>query len=158
ALAAVKRAEALLAGDDVHTELGRRVDRVRTDVQMAARLDEIRQERARVQDGGFDNAAAEQGYADAFRKDGLDLTALTPDQAAERIRASAVKAHLVAGLDDWLFVKALVRGPGAERLLAVVQRADGDGWRNQFRAVLPQLQAVPAGQVKSDGGRLLFRG
>jgi serine/threonine-protein kinase len=134
AQAAVKRAEALLAGDGGSAELGRRLDRVRADVKMAALLDEIRQERARFQDGDFDNAGSEQRYQIAFRSYGLDVMALTPDQAAERIHASAIKDQVVAGLDDWLYMKVVVRDPGREHLLAVLQRADSDEWRNQFRA------------------------
>src|SRR5262249_4672775 len=49
---------------------------------------------------------------------------------------SAVRDHLVAALDDWLGTKWKAGFPGAEPLLAVVQRADPDVWRNQFRHAL----------------------
>jgi tetratricopeptide (TPR) repeat protein/serine/threonine protein kinase len=134
ALAVVQRAEALLAGGGDNGELSPAVHRVLTDVRLAARLEEIRLERAAVKDGSFDLAGVDRSYGDAFRRYGLDLAALDDDQAAERIRASAIKDRLVAGLDGWLSAKAPGGLPGGERLLAVLRRADTDAWRNRFRA------------------------
>jgi serine/threonine-protein kinase len=134
AFAAVQRAEALLAGGGDHGELAPAVGQALTDVRLAARLEEIRLERAAVKDGNYDLAGVDRSYGDAFRRYGLDLVALDEDQAADRIRASAIKDRLVAGLDGWLSAKATGDLPGGERLLAVLRRADTDAWRNRFRA------------------------
>jgi serine/threonine-protein kinase len=133
ALEAVKRADALLAGGGGGAQLRRSVDRVRLDVAMAARLEGIRLERATVKDGQFDNAAADQDYGDAFQTYGLDVTGLDVDQAVEQIQESAITDHLVAALDDWLLAKSSAAAPGGKRLLAVLERADADSWRNEFR-------------------------
>jgi serine/threonine protein kinase/tetratricopeptide (TPR) repeat protein len=132
AKAAVQRAEELLA--DGGDELRGRLDQVRHDVEMAGRVEETRLQRAAVKDGNFfDNAGADRAYGEAFRDYGLDVAALAPDQAAERIRASAIREQLVAALDDWLHVKALADATTDERLLAVLQRVDADSWRRQLR-------------------------
>jgi serine/threonine protein kinase len=87
ALAAVKRAEALLADGAGSAELRQRVDQIRAAVKMAKRLESIRLDRAAVKDENFDDAGADRGYEDAFRKYGLDLAVLSLDQAAEGIRS-----------------------------------------------------------------------
>src|SRR5262249_34497134 len=132
ARAAVQRAEAWLAGGG-SDELRGRLGQVRHDVEMAGRVEETRLELAAVRDEQFDSAAADRASVEVFRDYGLALAALAPDQAAERIRASAIREQLVAALDDWLQVKARA-GPTAEDwLLAVLQRADADSWRSQLR-------------------------
>ncbi len=44
---------------------------------------------------------AYQDYADAFRNYGIDLAELDPQEAAERIRISAIREQLLVALDDW---------------------------------------------------------
>lgn len=61
------------------------------------------------------------------------MEGLGPDEAAEHLRASAIKETLVAALDDWVLSKWQARRPGTERLLAVARRADADPWRDRFR-------------------------
>jgi tetratricopeptide (TPR) repeat protein len=146
ALAAVKRAEGLLAGGAGSAELLRRVERVKTEVKMAARLEEIRMERTAVKDGHWDDAFANLGYENAFRDYGLDVAA-APDAAAEQIRAAVIRDQLVAALHDWLLVKAQLDAPADERLLAVLGQADADTWRTRFRDAFrrrdrPKLQEL----------------
>jgi tetratricopeptide (TPR) repeat protein len=136
ALAAVQRAEALLADQASIALLSGRFEQVRTDVKMAVRLDEIRLERSMVRGTHFENEGADRSYRDAFSSYGLDLAALAPDQAASAIRESAIKDHLLAALDDWAFAIAVIGLPGAARLLAISQEADSDRWRKQFRTAL----------------------
>jgi tetratricopeptide (TPR) repeat protein len=149
AKAAVQRAEELLAGGG--DELRGRLGQVRRDVEMAGRVEETRLQRAAVKDGHFfDNAGANRAYGEAFRDYGLDVAALAPDQAAEWIRASAIREQLVAALDDWLHVKELADATTDERLLAVLQRVDADSWRRQLRDAFQRrdkktLQALVGG-------------
>jgi serine/threonine protein kinase/Flp pilus assembly protein TadD len=133
ASSSVKRAEELLAGGEGGEELPERVGRARADVAMAALLEEIRLAKAEVEDGHFDFAGADRRYRDAFQSYGLDVFALDPDQAAARIRDSAIPGQLVAALDDWLVAKQGAGLRGGERVLAAAQRADGDTWRNPLR-------------------------
>jgi serine/threonine protein kinase/tetratricopeptide (TPR) repeat protein len=141
AVEAMKRAEAVLAGGGGDEALHRRVDRLRTDVRMAGRLADVRLERSAVKDGHFDHATADREYQDAFAKSELNVTTLDADEAASRLQASAIKAHLLSAMDDWLVAKLAAKLPGSEQLLAVLERADTDDWRNQFRAAFQRRDA-----------------
>jgi serine/threonine-protein kinase len=154
AKAAVKRAESLMTGGGIDM-LVRRTDRVGADVKMATRLAEIRLERVAVKDGYFDFRGSDLRYQDAFHSYGLDVPALGPDQAAEQIRASAIKEHLVAALDDWLFVKQQTRRPGGEHFLAVLHRADTDSWRNQFRTAFGRRDTKALKDLARDANVLM---
>jgi tetratricopeptide (TPR) repeat protein len=145
AKAAVQRAEELLAGGG-GDELRGRLGQVRHDVEMAGRVEETRLGWAAVQDGHFDTAGADRAYGEVFRDYGLDIAALAPDQAAERIRASAIREQLVAALDGWQHVKALAD----ERLLAVAQRADADRWRRQLREAAWRRDAKALKELAAD--------
>jgi serine/threonine protein kinase/Flp pilus assembly protein TadD len=129
AMAETKRAEALLASDSGNEELRERVRQWRTDLDLVARLEEIRLERAAVKDEDWDRASADRAYRDEFRQYGLDIDALDPEEAARRIRSSVVKDRLVAALDDWLVCK----GRAGLRLVAVSRRAASGEWRERFR-------------------------
>jgi serine/threonine protein kinase/Flp pilus assembly protein TadD len=135
ALAALKRAEALLAGDAGRADLRERARRWRADLTMVGRLEEIRLRQSGMKEGGwFHHAAADPEYVVAFQEYGLDVTTLDPDAAAAIIRDSAIREPLVAALDDWLiWVKPREDTAGRDRLLAIVRRADPDDWRNRFR-------------------------
>src|SRR5205823_8173599 len=70
-------------------------------------------------------------YAGAFRTGGLGEVGEGPEAVAERVRASAVKAHLVAALDDWAATTT-----DSERrawLLGVARHADPHPVRDRFR-------------------------
>jgi eukaryotic-like serine/threonine-protein kinase len=141
--AALKRAEVLLAGGEESEELLRHVDQVRTEVQMATRLEEIRLARAEVMSATpmpqakanyFDSASVDQSYEEAFQRYGLDLAALAPYRAAEHIGASIIKGQLVAALHYWFLARKRTNHPGGDRLLEVLKRADAETWRSHFRA------------------------
>jgi tetratricopeptide (TPR) repeat protein len=139
AVAAVKRAEGLLAGGGGSQTLRRRVRRWRTDLGMVVQLEEIPLERAATaQEGGFDAAGADRAYREAFRQYGLDVEALDPDEAARRIRASAVKDRLVVALGDWVLVRwmTLALRSRIQPLLTIAQRADADPDRDRVRKAL----------------------
>jgi serine/threonine protein kinase/Tfp pilus assembly protein PilF len=132
ARAAVKRAEGLLAGG-ASERLRQRVRQWRADLDLASRIEEIRLERAALKGGHFNVAGADRAYREAFRRYGLDVEALDPDEAARRVRASAIRDRLVAALDGWVLAKGTADLSGGERLLAVARRADADPWRDRFR-------------------------
>src|SRR5262249_44526343 len=72
--------------------LAERIEGQKGDVGMLRR-----RERARLQEAaggnrtGFDSAGAESLYTEAFTSYGLDLAALSPEDAAERVRKSAIR-------------------------------------------------------------------
>ena len=163
AAAVVGHAQTLVARAETGEEIRGRVAQARADVDMAARLETIRLERASVKDEGFDNAGADDRYRDAFREYGLDPTA-DPDAAAARIQTSASRDQLLAALDDWLAVQAALGRPANPWLLPVLQRADGDPWRNRLRdafahkdrAVMGELARDPAGLAQPPSTVLLL--
>src|SRR5262249_30240542 len=81
--------------------------------------------------GDFNTKIASPEYRKAFADRGLDLATLDPTEAAKRIRASAVKAELVAAVDDW----ALWEPDRAlrDRLLEIARRADPRPWTDRLR-------------------------
>jgi serine/threonine protein kinase/tetratricopeptide (TPR) repeat protein len=149
--AAAQRLEALLDGGSLGPEARRRAEQFRRDVRMLADLDEIRLRQADSKGVAmFDAAGAEQRYAAAFAAYGLDMVALGPVKAAARVRESAIRDALLAGLDAWIQVK-----PAQDRdlLRAVADGADASAWRRSFREAAlagdtTQLRAL-AGQAEA---------
>jgi tetratricopeptide (TPR) repeat protein len=133
---ALQRGEALLAGSEGAGELQHQLRQWRTDLALVARLEEIRIEQTAVRNDHFDHASADSAYQKAFREYGLDVEALDPEKAAAGVRASAIRASLMAALDDWMLVKWVGGRPGMRRLFVVARRADADPWRDQFRTAL----------------------
>jgi serine/threonine-protein kinase len=119
------------------TALREQVRQQQRDVQMQARLEKARLQRAAAgKERGFDYAGADRRYGEAFAWYGLDVTALDPEEAAEQVRASAICPRLIVALDDWaLGVKDALPERGGMRLLAVAARADDDPWRQRLRRV-----------------------
>src|SRR5262249_10839693 len=77
---------------------------------MVERLEEIR---LRVMSelpfafGGYiyERTKLNPDYAEAFKDYGIDVADLDAPTAAERIRASAIRAQLAGALDEWLWAK-----------------------------------------------------
>jgi tetratricopeptide (TPR) repeat protein len=143
ALAALRKAEGLLAAGGGEN-LRERVGEVGEDLAMLARVDDIRLEQAEVRpDTSYDFARVVPLYAQAFRAYGIDVTALEPAEATERIRRRAIRAALVAVLYDWA---ALVPNKAErERLLTVAQAADTEG---VFRAWIEALSGKDGAALK----------
>jgi serine/threonine-protein kinase len=132
--------QALERLDEAHHRLGgagpadlrRRVEQMRADVHLVRRLDAARFKLIRMQgEGQYDFASAEREFEGAFRDAGLGNALEESAVVARRIRRSALREQVVAGLDGW----ALVTGNRARRawLLAVARQADPDRWRSRFR-------------------------
>lgn len=142
ALAQVKRAEGLLDAAEAGSEVRRRAQRARGDLEMVARLAEIRigsdaQKVVQGPDGtkhssGLDHARVQQEYAAAFRVYGIDVLSVAPAEAADQIRARSVRVELAAALDHWAQRHFAERG----RLLEVARLADPDEVRQRVRTTL----------------------
>jgi serine/threonine-protein kinase len=115
--------------------LGRRVEQSRRDVDMLLHLEEARlQLSAAGKEAAFDYAGADRLYAEAFQQYGLEVAALEAEEAARRVRASAIRERLTAALDDWADCRG--KNPdrgGTEALRAVARLADDDPWRQRLR-------------------------
>jgi serine/threonine protein kinase len=139
ALDAAKLAEGILAagGSD---PLRQRARERRNDIEMVLRLEDIRlpdSDRAvfNLTPQGKDEAA----YARAFKEFGIDLEALDPGDAAERIRMHSIWLELAVALDNWADRCRSSRGkdaPLGKKLLAIAKAVDLDTWRNQLRDAL----------------------
>jgi serine/threonine-protein kinase len=136
----LQRAAALLAnaGPKARAELARRLRRLEVvlsrddaDRTLALRLEKIRLDSAAMVEGEFDHAQAEREYPRAFQGAGLGQPGDPVPAVAERLRASAVKARLVAALDHWAWLTT-----DRQRrtwLLALARQADPDPTRNRLR-------------------------
>ena len=146
AMAAVKRAEGLLASGGEPIAIARRVRQWRFDLETVLRLETIRAEEVMERgeeeddpggarkDGAFRRKGADAAYGAAFREGNIEVDALTPDESAERIRRSVIREQLLAALDNWALARSTKSGlPGPERLLDIARRADADPWRNRVR-------------------------
>jgi tetratricopeptide (TPR) repeat protein len=135
ARAALTQAEKLLAGGGVKEELCQRVRRWRTDLDLAAWLEKIRLQRPVAEDEPQRVVETHRAYRQAFREYDLDVEALAPADAAERIGASAIRGRLLAALADWALVKMDAKQTGgAKGLLNVLSRADP--WRARLSQIL----------------------
>jgi serine/threonine-protein kinase len=144
ALAAARQVKGLLAGADLDDDVRRPaedlvadVEREARDRRLLARLDEARLQAAAPSGRGpIDYAGAAASYAAAFRDDGLDVAALGPDEAADRINRREIRGELLAALADWA---RTTRDAGLrEKLFRVVGAADPDpdSFRNRWNAAV----------------------
>jgi tetratricopeptide (TPR) repeat protein/tRNA A-37 threonylcarbamoyl transferase component Bud32 len=135
-LAAVKRAEALLAEAGDASELHHSVCEAMADLQMVSKLEDVRILGASVRDGRFDCEGEDRAYEAAFRDYGIDVEPLDFEEAGERIRARAIRVDLAAALDGWAQTRRyILRNDGKpwQDLLAVARAADPDGRRTALR-------------------------
>ncbi len=136
ALAAARRAEALLKLGRGDGDLARRVETTLRELELVARVEEIRVEKAAVKGNRFYSGLVDPLYAQAFRQYGLGRDTLDPIAAAERLRGSAVREPLLAALDDWVLARQEEGIGNWEVLLLVARRADPDPWRDRLRDAL----------------------
>jgi serine/threonine-protein kinase len=131
ALAVAGQADALLATGGVPADLQRRVREQLADARMIVGLEdsELRLER---KDGHYDSREVAAIYAQAFRDYGIDVEALDPAEAAERIRGRAIRDYLAVRLEQWARLNAAFAQK--ERLVAVAEEAAPEDRREELRA------------------------
>src|SRR5262249_11444233 len=130
AIGALQRAEWLLSDGGVNEQLQLRVHHWRSDLDLAGRLAEFRLLQA---DAESERESADPGFADVFRQYGLKPGEFDAEQSAERIRESAIRDLLVAGLHDWARWDYSRGGRYWKNLLAFSGKADPYPWRDQIR-------------------------
>jgi tetratricopeptide (TPR) repeat protein len=117
------------AGPD---DLRRQVDQAWADLDLAEHLDAARLQATTLDAHGyFAFFAAQRRYMAAFAEAGLGREGDDIAAVAARVRDSAVRAEIVAALDDW----ASITQDRARRpwLLAVARAADPDSSRDRLR-------------------------
>ncbi len=113
-------------------ELHGQIKQTLADTRLAEALDAARQRSLMIAPGRkLDLAGTEREYAAALSKAGLGKVGDAVEVVAARVRASAVRAEVVAALDDW----AGITGNEKRRawLLAVGRAADPDPARDRLR-------------------------
>jgi serine/threonine-protein kinase len=128
-------------GEAGSEELRQRLEQAIADLALVDRLEGIRLKRSAIVEGKLDSQGADRDYATTFRGAGLSGEGEEPETVAARLRASAVREHLLAALDDWAAVTVDIKRRAW--LLAVARQADRDEWRDRFRD--PQMWQNPTG-------------
>jgi tetratricopeptide (TPR) repeat protein len=82
---------------------------------------------------GLDSPVRAGCYPAAFAAYGIDVAALGPSEAAARIRDSAIREAMLAGLDSWMQGQT-VQDTDRIQLQAVADAVDPSAWRRSFRA------------------------
>jgi serine/threonine protein kinase/Flp pilus assembly protein TadD len=153
ALAAARRAERLLAEGEGHEGLRQRMRQVVADLEMVARLEDIRLRISSTKiDGSWDRAGADRDYALAFRDYGIDVDALPPTEAGRQLQTRAIRVELAAALDAWALVRREVASKGDGRwkdLLALARAADDDDLRGRLREALERMDRRALEQLAS---------
>jgi tetratricopeptide (TPR) repeat protein len=137
ALLTIRRAEPLLNTNLLGAELRQRVQERLEDLKMLDRLEQIRLDRAAMKDGHFDDAQSDSAYAKAFRDYGIDVMALSVEEAAARMRVRSIHLELAAALVDWSVWGHHTgtwdkRDTTWEKLLALARATDPDEERNRL--------------------------
>jgi eukaryotic-like serine/threonine-protein kinase len=123
-------------------DLRRQVNQAMADAILAQRLDDARSQAPTLAnaDGLHDPATAEGLYRSAFADAGLGREGDDSEAVAAAVRGRAVRAEIVAALDDWASMTRDV--PRIKWLLSVARAADPDEVRDRLRQ--PELWLNPA--------------
>jgi tetratricopeptide (TPR) repeat protein len=153
ALSAAKRARDLSEQADADMPPAAIADLERIEADAQAALDGVRIERENrelmarleqvrgpgVEDARFsvDWETMERGYAEAFRKVGLDPDAGSVDDAVAALQGRGDDHAFAAALDDWTAIRREMKATdGAKRLANVASTLDQDRMRGTLRAAL----------------------
>ncbi|MDB5349366.1 MAG: serine/threonine protein kinase [Planctomycetota bacterium] len=160
AIAAVRRAEALIDSAGGSAELRRRVDAKlaallarEQDRRMVTTLEECRLQGASVKDGRFDLDSTHSAFLLAFRGYGIDLASLSPQTAAARIRSSPIREALLAAIDEWSIGEP--KNVSAARLDAIAVAADPGSRDPQLREAVSRRDLATLSRLagEMDPGR-----
>jgi tetratricopeptide (TPR) repeat protein len=128
-------------------DLRQRVKQALADLLLAEGLDKARLRIATFLGPNLDRDACEQDYAALLAWSGIGHKGEDAAVVAGWVRASAVRAEIVAALDDWASFTA--NDARRERLLAVAREADPHPWRDRLRQ--PRLWRNRAALIKLAG-------
>ena len=137
AVSAAKRAEGVAATGG-NTVLLRRASATRQALERTAKLladlEAARLQGAEVRGDRFDHIGKNEAYRRAFREYGIDVSALTPEEATKRIQDAGLGAALAVTLDNWAF-STEDRGISS-RLASIASRVDPDPRRIEMRTAM----------------------
>ena len=137
AVAAVKQAELLLVSSETRPEFVEAVHGWKADLKMVQRLGDIQLDRSDDEDDAAGHAITADAYRAAFEDYGIDVLQSGTENSAKQIRESRIRLPLLVALDDWVHWQAVRFGgtvnSDRDKLLQVLQLADDDLWRAEFR-------------------------
>jgi serine/threonine-protein kinase len=146
---AAKRTEAILARPEVAPELRLEIkelvamtDRERQRAESRSKDRRTLERLAAIHteiEADLNFNRADRAHAAAFREYGIDVDQLSPADAGARVAASPVAIDLVNALDQWTFLRRMVKPQdmsGARHISAVAKAADPDPWRCRLRDML----------------------
>jgi len=140
ALALAQQARTLVANGDGGTALRRQIDERVSQLELVARLQEIRLQLGdEPSESGPDFSGTDAAYAATFQEYGLDLDKLAVNDAAQRIHELEVRVQVAVALDDWSHARRNVNpedDAAWKHLLEVARGADPDPWREKLRTAL----------------------
>ncbi|WP_422930044.1 protein kinase domain-containing protein [Singulisphaera sp. PoT] len=162
-----------LLGNSAPAGLRERLTQSRRDARAAVELERIRLRLST--DPAVTRGSAATLYEAAFRNYGIDLPTMGAESAARSVGHSAIRDTLLAYLHDWFYWEPEAHGG---ILRAVLDRADDDHWRREFReaasarepgtardlkklvelAASPEASSQPPLLLSGLGGLLLFDG
>ncbi|MCI0456032.1 MAG: tetratricopeptide repeat protein [Gemmataceae bacterium] len=138
ALAAARRAEAIVAGGDTDEATEGRVRQRLKDLGFINRLEQVRLLKSAWVKQSFDYATWNREYARTFREYGVDVDELAVETSVERLKARpTLVLPVAAALDDWGDARRAVAGSDAarrKRLVAVARGIDPDPLRDLLRS------------------------
>jgi serine/threonine-protein kinase len=141
ALSAARQAAGVVTGGTADEDLRGHVRARLDDLELLEKLENARLEGTAIKAGNFDTERTDRMYRDVFTKAGLDVEALSPEEAGKRIRATTVAPEIAAALDDWALTRSRRKAlPEAswKHLLAVAREADPEAARTRLRDALLQ--------------------
>jgi serine/threonine-protein kinase len=114
--------------------LEEKLRQAQSDCQIAADLQNVRENYPLLPDGTIDYAQRAKAFLKAFEQAGLRIDE-DPETVAARIRDSTIREQLIAALDDRAVVASYLRDkPLAERFSRIARLADeGSPWKDRFR-------------------------
>lgn len=146
ALAAVRRGEILFAGSSPPASLRQRLSELATELagenkdrRMVGRMEEIRmiEGEPNVEGPESSRAKAFRLYGEAFKDYGIDVLSLDIEDAGQQIRKRAIRAQLVAILDNcWVWLSPDNKTRRRLRLIADEADPDPEGLTYRMRQAL----------------------
>ena len=128
ALAAAKRAAAVLASGEAAADLQERVRQAVSELELVERLEEIRLLTSVIKEGGFDYAGGNRHYAAAFHEFGVEVDALPADESAGGLRSHPeVLPALIVALDEWARCRRAMKDEAGAKTLTNLAQAAGRG-------------------------------
>jgi eukaryotic-like serine/threonine-protein kinase len=119
-------------GEEGPSDLRDQVAQARRQLELLARLDDIRLQAASIVEGKLDTVGADREYAAVFAESGLGKEGESAEEVAQRIRDSGIAGELVAALDAWSAFA--VQGSRVQWVLAIARHVDPDPvWRDRAR-------------------------